>query len=117
MAFMFVFAGIALLRASSPVLGTFVSGEYRTACAGVADRDSHPNIGTGEAIWTKTRTEAIRPSSFFNPSSEAEVKGLYRLSAGTSSPCKTELYFIKKGPFPRENRRSSTLINDNYDKT
>ena len=49
-AFMFVFAGIALLRASSPVLGILVSGEYRIAIAGDIDQKSKPTKGTGKVI-------------------------------------------------------------------
>lgn len=45
---MFVFAGMAFLKANSPVLGTFVSGEYSTALAGGRNEGSHPNKGTGD---------------------------------------------------------------------
>ena len=50
-AFMFVFAGIALLKATSPVLGTLVSGEYRAALAGdIVDQESKPTKGSEKVI-------------------------------------------------------------------
>lgn len=44
---MFVLAGIALLRANSPVLGIFVSGEYNTASAEEINEESWPLKGSG----------------------------------------------------------------------
>lgn len=47
---MFVFAGIALLSASSPVLGTLVSGEKSTAFAGDIRLWSKLAKGNGDEI-------------------------------------------------------------------
>lgn len=76
---MFVFAGIALLKASSPVLGTLVSGEKRTAFAGDdTGKTSQPTKGSGEDIWTNTRITAIRLSNLFL-SGEVDVEELVRV--------------------------------------
>lgn len=47
---MFVLAGIALLNASSPVLGTLVSGEYSTAFAVEANHGLQLLIDSGNDI-------------------------------------------------------------------
>ena len=63
---MFVFAGIALLSANSPVLGTLVSGEYRTASAGGADQESQPRNESGDENCTSIMITAISLSSLFS---------------------------------------------------
>lgn len=53
---MLAFAGMAFLRATSPVLGTFVSGEYRTAFATGGDESINGGRRIVEAIMTGIMT-------------------------------------------------------------
>lgn len=66
---MFVLAGIALLRANSPVLGIFVSGEYNTASAEEINEESWPLKGSGVVSWRKRMMAAMALSNHFFPCS------------------------------------------------
>lgn len=62
---MLVFAGIAFLKASSPVLGSLVSGEKRTAFAGETDHDAQPGKGNEDVSCTKITNMEIAAPNFF----------------------------------------------------
>lgn len=68
MTFMLELAGIALRKASSPVLGTLVSGEYRTALAG-GKSDKQSDSGRGAKMLAKIATIAPACARVFHTSS------------------------------------------------
>ena len=110
---MFVFSGIAFLKASSPVLGILVYGEQSTTFAGGEDQNSQPIKHSGEEIWTKMRIEAIKVLTVSVPCPTVDMYNLVGKLRQDASPCMTLINFRKWKDLKREDIGSSILLISN----